>query len=104
MTYIVDFFSTKEWWKLLSNNRLVDRGRCLAEPGVQYVVWLNGGGTVTVDLSDASRPLSIEWLNPVSGQMIQAGTTQGGAKRAFVPPFEGDAVLSLTASHGSLLQ
>jgi hypothetical protein len=52
MKYIVDFFSTKEWWKLAPNDDLVDKGRCLSELGRQYVVWLNGGRSVKIDLSE----------------------------------------------------
>ncbi len=97
MKYIVEFFSNKEWWKLMPNNGLVNRGRCLAELGRQYIVWLNGGGSVMVNLSGVSGTLSVKWFNPVTGQIADGGKTIGGTSRSFTPPFGGDAVLYIAA-------
>jgi hypothetical protein len=97
MKYLADFFTKREWWKLVPNNDLVNRGKCLTELGEQYVVWLNGGGTVTVDLSQVSGPMRLRWLNPTTGTRTRARTILGGGKRAFVAPFDGDAVLSIDA-------
>jgi hypothetical protein len=87
---------------------LASSGYCLADPGQEYLVYLpvhsNSSrsmnpfvrlerGTVTVDLSPASAPFSVEWLNPTTGETIASGTIAGGARRSFRAPFSGDAVL-----------
>lgn len=75
---------------------------CLANPGVAYIVYLPQGGAVTVDLAAVSGTLAVEWVSPVAGGVTPAGTIDGGAKRSFKPPFEGDAVLHLNGrTHNS---
>ena len=61
----------------------------------KFTVWLRGWfmQTVTVDLSDASGEVSVEWSNPITGQIFAAGTTTGGASQSFKAPFRGEAVL-----------
>jgi hypothetical protein len=48
---------------------------------------------VQVDLSAASGMLAVEWLDPVDGRIYKGGSTEGGAKRSFSAPFDGDAIL-----------
>jgi len=72
---------------------LVSTQYCLADPGIEYLVYLPEGGSVTVDLSVASVPLAVEWFDPSTGEPSPAGTTTGGAGRRFAAPFNGDAVL-----------
>jgi hypothetical protein len=48
---------------------------------------------VTVDLSQASGELNVEWFNPITGETITAPKTLGGARQKFTAPFPGDAVL-----------
>ncbi|MCI0534736.1 MAG: hypothetical protein L0Z50_05865 [Verrucomicrobiales bacterium] len=57
-----------------------------------YIVYLPQGGAVRVDLTAASGTLAVEWVSPVAGGVTPAGTIEGGAKRSFKPPFEGNAV------------
>lgn len=65
----------------------------------RYVVWLSGGGPVIVELSKASGPLSVEWVNPVTGRTTTEESTIGGYNRSFAPPFDGDAVLYISANY-----
>jgi hypothetical protein len=71
-------------------------GYCLAKPGSQYLVYLPTGGSVTLDLSAVTGSLSVEWLNPATGVITQAGTVAGGSS-VTVPaaPFGGASVLFL---------
>jgi hypothetical protein len=66
---------------------------CLAKLGNQYLVFLPGGGEVTLDLSAASGPLNVEWFNPNSGTTTNSARIQGGEKSLFESPFDGDSVL-----------
>jgi hypothetical protein len=68
---------------------------CLANPGVEYLVYLPDGGKVTVDLGAAQGTFTVEWLRPMDGTTTSGGTTEGGDQRAFQAPFDGDAVLYL---------
>jgi hypothetical protein len=77
------------------HDELASTKYCLANPGQEYLVYLPDRGEVTVDLTVAIRPLSVEWFNPHSDEVISGGIIEGGGKRTFSPPFEGDAVLYL---------
>jgi len=57
--------------------------------------------TVTMDLSSTTGTLHLEWLNPITGNIIAGGTTTGGASRDFVAPFVSDAVLYIAANKTS---
>ncbi len=75
---------------------------CLARPGAKYLVYVPGGGQVTVDLSAARGALKVAWIHPVTGAR-QAGTpVDGGAKRALAAPFAGPAVLAISASQKAI--
>jgi hypothetical protein len=54
--------------------------------------------TVTVDLSQASGELDVEWFNPITGETIIAPKTSGGDREEFTAPFPGDAVLYIHRS------
>lgn len=99
---------------------------CLADPGVEYLVYLPVEPyalppikglwrlqplvtkvsvslrqlfrqTVTVDLTTASGTLMIEWYNPQTHQIAAQGTVPGGGRKSFTAPFAGDAILYIAA-------
>lgn len=74
-------------------NDLASTQYCLANPGVEYLVYLPDGGEVTVDLSGNSGDFAVEWFDPSTGVKKVVGTTAGDEKQLFVSPFDGDAVL-----------
>ena len=76
-------------------NDLSSTEYCLADPGAEYLIYLPDGGTATVDLSDVSGTLLLEWLNPGTGERISGEAVDGGGPQTFIAPFEGDAVLYL---------
>jgi len=80
---------------MFPRNDLASTKYCLANPGVEYLIYLPEGGNVIVDLSDASGNLSVEWLNPDTGERVSGKTTSGGEDKEFTSPFsgDGDAVL-----------
>lgn len=82
-------------------NDLASTKYCLANSGEEYLVYLPDGGTVSVDLSDASGRFSVEWFNPSDGSSINGASVTGGARRSFTAPFAGDAVLYLKAASRS---
>ncbi len=76
-------------------SELASTGYCLADPGREYLVYLPDGGAVTVDLSGAKGKLSSEWTHPITGKITAGEAVEGGKRRTFKAPFDGDAVLYL---------
>lgn len=96
---------------------LASTGYCLANPGVEYLVYappgsqrthtsllqrllepLGGANSreVSVDLNSSSGRFAVRWFDPSSGNSTDAAPVQGGAQRRFTAPFPGeDAVLHL---------
>ncbi|MBM3494315.1 MAG: hypothetical protein FJX72_08345, partial [Armatimonadetes bacterium] len=70
---------------------------CLAKPGAEYLVYIPGGGRVTVDLAAARGALKVEWIHPLTGARQTGATVDGGAKRSLTAPFAGPAVLVISA-------
>ena len=80
---------------LLINSQSVPTGYCMAIPGSQYLVFIPDGGNVTLDLTEVTGTLSVEWLNPSTGVKTPGGTVTGGPSKTLTAPFSGDAVLFL---------
>jgi hypothetical protein len=99
---------------------LASTGYCLANPGVEYLVYLPADsrkterssfpqrllepiGTVRslarevrVDLNSSSGRFAVRWFDPSTGNSTDAAPAQGGAHRWFTASFPGgDAVLHL---------
>jgi hypothetical protein len=97
---------------------LASSGYCLANPGVEYLIYLPIEAhwsesarfirrfkqpirnfrrifrrTVMVDLSDASGEFRVEWFNPSSGDVTERMPLRGGVSHSLTAPFGGDAVL-----------
>lgn len=96
--------------QMVPHNELASTKYCLANPGVEYLIYIPESGnknkmlnwflqfmevskTVTVDLSIASVRYKIEWFNPRTGEATDGGEISGGTSRSFKVPFSGDAVL-----------
>jgi hypothetical protein len=71
---------------------------CLANPGVEYIVYLPEGDEVTVDLTGTSATFGVEWMHPVEGTITAGGSVKGGGKPNFAVPFPGAATLYLRRS------
>ena len=68
---------------------------CLANPtrrGAEYLVYLNGARSATVNLTATPGTLTAEWFNTTTGLAISGGTVIGGARYRFKSP-EGAEVL-----------
>jgi hypothetical protein len=75
-------------------SELASTGYCLANPGVEYIIYQPGTGEFTVDLP--AGMYSYEWFNPVAGATGGEGSFNSKVgRKSFVAPFAGDAVLYL---------
>jgi hypothetical protein len=92
--------------KAIPQPALSTTGYCLAQTppaGAEYLVYAPSGGPFDVDLSamPPSRKLSVEWLNPATGAVVQQESIPAGSRAVrFTPPFHGDAVLYLVDTEG----
>ncbi len=75
---------------LIGNPRHEAGQYCLAEPGALYLVYLCHGGTLALDLSDATGSFRVSWFNPrIGGPLVPAGEVRGGAEVTIGPPPSG---------------
>ena len=97
--YCARFFNQEgvRFWEMSPQAGIASNGYCLAQPGVEYVVYLGRSGSVTLDLSAASgRELAVRWFNPRTGKSQSADSVRADkSAQEFTSPFEGDAVLHL---------
>jgi uncharacterized protein YjdB len=77
------------------NGGFVPTGYALAKLGSQYLVFIPGGGSVKLNLTEVSGTLNVEWFNPSTGVATPGSPVTGGPSRTLTAPFTGDAVLFL---------
>jgi len=77
-------------------NDLASTKYCLANPGVQYLVYNPDVDAPSVTLTLAGT-YNYEWFNPSSGKIESTGTIKAGdnTQQTMEVPFKGDAVLYL---------
>jgi hypothetical protein len=69
----------------------------LASAGSEYLVYQPDDGSFTVNLENSASTLSVEWLDPATGEIQPGASIAGGETRTFTPPFSGPAILFLTS-------
>ncbi|MCW3100843.1 MAG: putative glycosyl hydrolase [Chthonomonadaceae bacterium] len=68
----------------------------LSDPGKEYVVYLERGGRITLDLIDAPGRVRFVWFNPRTGKSLEQPDQEGGDYTVFVAPDNEDWVLYLS--------
>lgn len=93
-----DFLEGLPFTSLAPYDELVSAGAlALADPGRVYVVYLESGGMVSVDLSGVTGALAAQWMDPRTGARTAVpGGASGGGVRSFTSPGAGDWVLYLS--------
>ena len=96
---LVQFIQRVRFERMNPDNALVLAGTAwaLAERGNAYVFYLPYGGTVKVDLHDATGvgTFTAEWYDPRTGAASAAGVAAGGTTPSFTAPAAGDWTLYL---------
>lgn len=97
MGYTRDYANRMNLAAMLPHGNLSSTGYALANidaTNSEFLVFAPFGGSFTVNLSNTTRNLNVEWLNPATG-VKTAGTSfvGGSGAKSFTPPFSGDAVL-----------
>jgi hypothetical protein len=82
--------------KMTPQGSLSSTGYCLANPGLEYLVYQPSAKPFTLHLGPGTY--HFEWFNPATNLIAATGeTTVHGAEASFTAPFTGDAVLYLHA-------
>jgi len=95
--YTLSYSQRMDLASAIPHSDLASTGYCLANPGVEYLVYLPDGGKSEVDLSASSKTFAIEWFNPSTGAKTDIESVIGGGKLFFEAPFGGDAILYISS-------
>ena len=99
LTDAMEVYSTSPRNDLLSD-RHENEAYCLAEPAAQYAVYFPDGGQVKLDVSVATGPLQVRWLDIERSTWRELKTLTGGEILELKTPSKGHwAVLILAQSH-----
>jgi hypothetical protein len=91
--------------KMVPANNISSSSYCLANtnPGEgEFLIYIPGERSITVDISNQTGNLQVEWFNPGNGKTTAADPVAGGAIKTFNNPFSQDAVLYLSALPASV--
>lgn len=89
------FFEDTGYWRMEPAPGLVSEGHCLAEPGSEYVVFLNKAQPFSLRLEGCPSPLQGQWYQPLTGKRQDAGTLSKGAAQLTPPPDWGTGPVAL---------
>jgi len=64
--------------------------RCSGIPGHEYVLYLQGGGLITLNLTGVSGTFSATAINAVTGVQVHLGNVPGGGPLSAPSPFGAD--------------
>lgn len=81
---------------MIPHDELAIGARCLANPGIEYALYAQNGGTISVDLRGITGSFKVKWYNPRTGLVTLAGQTTGGDWRQFTAFDNDDWALLLT--------
>ncbi|MCC6444379.1 MAG: DUF4038 domain-containing protein [Armatimonadetes bacterium] len=79
------FFEQTRYWLMNPSDALASEGYCLADPGREYIVFLNRAKSFTLTLEGVSGMLHARWYHPFIGEYKDAGVF-GAGKAALTPP------------------
>ncbi len=89
--HLRDFFETTAYWRLDPVDGVVSDGYCLAEPGREYVVFLNKARPFSLKLEGLAGSLQAQWYHPFTGKRQDAGVLPAGSAE-LTPPAEWGAL------------
>ena len=83
--HLRDFFEGTDYWRMQPVEDVASDGYCLADPGHEYVVFLNTAAPFTLKLAGLAEPLIAKWYQPSTGIMQDGGLVDNG-KVDLTPP------------------
>ena len=91
------FFEGTGYWRMKPIDGITSAGHCLAEPGREYVVFLDRAKPFTLKLDGLAEPLRAEWYHPLTGERADAGTVKSGTAELTPPASWGNAPVAFHA-------
>jgi len=85
MRTLRQIFEKTAYWDMEPADSLVDTGYCLANPGKEYLVYLENAGPVTVQIQGAEKPMQITWFHTLTGETRDGGTLAPGSATLTLP-------------------
>lgn len=98
--HLHDFFKGINYWLMQPAEGLVSEGYCLANPGKEYIVFLNEARPFTLKLEGLQGALEAVWYHPFTGERIEAGSLEGGVISLTPPAAWGEAPIALHVGIG----
>lgn len=74
-----NFFEHAAYWHMHPIDGLSSAGSCLADPGREYVVFLNKAASFTLKIEGATGQLAAEWYRPLTGACRTADPVENGS-------------------------
>ncbi len=94
---LVDFWDLEPRMELIRERR-ENSAYLAASPGRAYVLFLPRGGAIQLDLADASRAVTLTWVDVSSGEVGGSRTTAGGCVTRIAAPDASPWVAVLTGN------
>ncbi len=95
--YAARFAQQMDLAAMRPRNALASTKYCLANPGVEYLVYAPQGGEFSVDLTAVPHQATARWFDPKGGTLHKATKVRSGSTRKFQAKWQGDAVLHIKA-------
>ena len=95
MRALRQIFEKTAYWEMEPSDSLVDNGYCLANPGKEYLVYLEKAGPVSVQMKEAEKTFTAIWFDTLTGESKDAGSVKGGTVTMEPPSGWSDAPLAL---------
>lgn len=98
MGYILSYANAMDLVNMTPSSTLASSGFCLAKASTvgEYLVYVPSGSSVTVDLSNTSGEMTVEWLRVSDGDVTNpSNITAGSSEQSISNPYAAAAVLYL---------
>jgi hypothetical protein len=92
--HLSEFFADTSYWLLEPSDALVSDGLCLAQPGKEYVVYMDRAKPFSLKLAGLAAPLASQWYQPLTGKRIDGARLDNGNVE-LTPPVDWNGPLAL---------
>ncbi len=96
MRYTIEYSKKINLAKSIPMPDLASSGYCLAEPDKSYLVWVEAGKYLTLNLRNTNVKFYAEWFDPISLKKTAIDPVKGNDFIVLKPPFENGGVLILS--------
>jgi hypothetical protein len=98
-----NFLGGLQFWNMRPENDLLTSGvgYVFAELGETYLVYLPGGGSISLDLRAGDNKFEASWFNPRDGSIVEIGQVLGSGEEGFEAPDANDWALLLVVDHST---